>query len=283
MSARTGPVRVPPRAPLRAAVPAAWPTQVLGRRLAALNPGYPDSYGVRVARPGGDWLTPATVVAAMLRGAGDHLRLSPAVAGARLIGSLGYAALGRVGVAIAATGRAYSTAPETLLLQLGGEGLVERIAVSRPELAVPGDDPWRRLAGVTVLPDLDALVDWTAHRAHRTLGPLVEEVHEATGYGRQPLWNLVADTVLGPAAHAAALAGRDPAAAHRTADALLDALVARGALITRRGSLCGAGADGTPVTRRGACCLYYRESAGTCAGCPLTRPPRNAGISPAGA
>lgn len=283
MSSPTGFVRPRTGAPIRAAALAAWPTQVLGRRLAALNPEYPDSYGVRVARPGGAWLTPAAVVAPMLQAPGDHLRVSPAVAGARLIGSLGYAALGRVGVAIAATARAYSTAPDTLLLQLDDEGLVERIAVSRPELAVLPDDPWRRLAGVTVLPSPEALVDWTAERAHRTLDRLVEEVHQATGYGRQPLWNLVADTVLGPAAHAAALAGRDPAAGHATAHALLDALVARGALITRRGSLCGVEADGTPVTRRGACCLYYRESAGTCSGCPLTRPPSNVGISAAGA
>jgi hypothetical protein len=255
---------------------------VLGRRLAALNPEYPDSYGIRVARPGGTWLSPATVVDAMLLGPGDHLRVSPAVAGARLIGSLGYAALGRVGVAIAVTGRAYSTAPDTLLLRLDDEGLVDRIAVSRPALAVVAGDPWERLAGITVLPGLEALIEWTAERAHRTLDRLVEEVHEATGYGRQPLWNLVGDTVLGPSATAAALAGRDAAEGHENANALLDALVTRGALITRRGSLCSVEADGTPVTRRGACCMYYREIAETCSGCPLTRTPRNAGISPAG-
>ena len=44
------------------------------------------------------WMSPAVVVESMMLAPGDHLRISPAVAGARLIGSLGYAVLGRVGI-----------------------------------------------------------------------------------------------------------------------------------------------------------------------------------------
>jgi hypothetical protein len=129
-------------------------------------------------------------------------------------------------------------------------------------------DPWQHLAGVTVLPDPEALIAWTADRVHPTLDGLVEQVHRATGYGRQPLWNLVADTLLGPSAAAAARAGRDAAVAHDNADALLDALVVRGPRITRRGSLCAVQADGT------------RSSGAAPAACTTARAPRPAPVAP---
>ena len=126
---------------------------------------------------------------------------------------------------------------------------------------------------LVVLPSRTALIAWAAERAFASLTGFVEEVHAATGYGRIPMWNLIGDTVLGPCASAAALAGGSAADGHAVGTGLLDALVALGAPITRRGLLCSIASDGTPTVRRGACCLYYRQSAGeTCETCPLPRP-----------
>jgi hypothetical protein len=248
----------------------------LGRRLRALVPDHPQRYAVtdlsgRSAVEHG-WIRAAHALPSMVAGAGDHLRVSPAVAGARMAGTLGYAAAGRLAVAIAVTGQAYDVGPQSLMVRLDDSGLVERIGVRNPVLVTaaadasvgPGPDPVTRLA------DLDAVIVWAADRAWATLAPLIEELHEVTRYGRVPMWNLVADSVLGPATIAPWLAGRDQRAGRAAGSAFLDALVARGAPIHRRGTLRRSTLDGlTPV--RGSCCLHFRQTQEKCASCPLER------------
>src|SRR4051794_3721374 len=106
---------------------------VMAERLRALDPDDPDRYGLSERAPSGAGWTPvcapSTLIAAMRTGTGGHLALSPAVAAATMAGSLGYAAAGRLAVAIAVTGQAYDAGPDSLTVQLNGEGLVERIAV----------------------------------------------------------------------------------------------------------------------------------------------------------
>jgi hypothetical protein len=240
--------------------------------LTTLSPEYPQAYGVSDPGPdpvAPDWVPVSDVVAAMISGKGPHLGISPAVAGARLAGSLGYAVAGRPAVALAAAGRMYDTGPESLMMRLDDEGLVERIGVRNRVLAVTEDDPVAGRDEVLVLPDRPALIRWAAPGIWTALDRLIDEVHERTRYGRIPMWNLVADSVLGPAAAAAASAGLDHRVGYASGQALLDALVELGAPIHRRGSLLEP--PGELLTMRGSCCLYFRQDEEKCGTCPLIR------------
>jgi hypothetical protein len=250
----------------------------LGRRLQALSPDHPQRYGITdlSGRPGLEpgWLPTVGALPAMVACAGEHLRHSPAVAGARMAGTLGYAVAGRLAVSIAVTGQAYDVGPDSLMVRLDDSGLVERIGVRSPVLVAPATNGsiGPRPGPVTRLADLDAVIVWAADRAWRTLDPLIDELHEITRYGRMPMWNLVADSVLGPATVAPRLAGRDQRAGRAAGSAFLDALVALGAPIHRRGTLRPTLTPDLLTPVRGSCCLHFRQTREKCASCPLTGP-----------
>ena len=249
----------------------------LGLRLRALTPATPHTYSVvdlsaeaftgSAARSG--WLPVTEALPAMLAGAGEHLCVSPAVTGARLIGSLGYAAAGRLAVALSVTGQAYDTGPGSLAVRLDDAGLIERIGVRDPTVAIPASEATPGLAPVIRLRDRAAVIAWAADRAWATLDPLIDELHAATRYGRVPMWNLVADSVLGPATVAPRLAGLDQRAGRATGWAFLDALVDRGAPIHRRGTLRPSPEPDLLTPVRGSCCLVFRQSKEKCDSCPL--------------
>lgn len=251
------------------------PVERLSRRLKALAPDTPQRYAVTDLSGESDldpgWILASSAIPAMVACAGEHLSVSPAVAGAKMAGSLGYAVTGRLAVALAVTGQAYDVGPHSLMVRLDGDGLVERIGVRNPILLVsaaavgPGPYPVTRLA------DLDAVIEWAANRAWSTLGPLVDELHEVTRFGRIPMWNLVADTVLGPATTAPRLAGHDQRAGRATGSAFLDALVERGAPIRRRGTLREPALPNVLTPVRGSCCLQFRQDQEKCDSCPLIR------------
>lgn len=287
---RPGPLgRLHPLAPLAPLDPAGRAIVQLSDRLSALTPDDPDRYAVTVLGPrapvraaqanltAGWWPVspPVRLIDAMRSGHGRHLSISPAVAGATMIASLGYAAAGRLAVALAVTGRAYDTGPESLAVKLDQNGLVQRIAVRRPTVVVlPGDLLTSRTsAAVLELPDLTAAIGWAARRAWATLDPLIDELHRRTRYGRVPMWNLVADAVLGPATVASRLAGLDQQAGRAVGVALLDALVGHGAPIHRYGTVCEDPDAGPPAPAlspiRGSCCLRYRLAQEKCDSCPL--------------
>ncbi len=255
----------------------AHPVAILAQRLAALAPDSPYAYAApdfHDVPPGNSWLTVREVLPVMISSDGPHHHHGPAVRGARLIGSLGYAAVGRLSVAIAVAGQAYSTGPESLMLRLDEEGLVEQIAVRSPRLAVLPDDPLSGARNVTTVPDLPALVAWAARGAYATLAPLIEMIHAETRYGTVAMWNQVADSVLGPTTKSPLLAGQDQQAGRATGQLLLDALVAEGAPIRRRGTVQMAQNDlGQQVLDpvRGMCCLVYRQGDEKCSSCPLSR------------
>ena len=223
---------------------------------------------------------------AMVGCAGDHLAISPAVAGARMAGSLGYAVAGRLAVALAVTGQAYDVGPDSLMVRLDDDGLIERIGVRNPVLAIPAADA-SVIPGpypVVRLTDHRAVIVWAADRAWATLDPLINELHECTRFGRTPMWNLVADAVLGPATVAPRLAGRDQRAGRAVGSAFLDALVDRGAPIRRRGTLRPPPliSSNAPVRSpivdelvpvRGSCCLQFRQTQEKCGSCPLVQSP----------
>jgi hypothetical protein len=253
--------------------------------LQALTPGDPHRYGVSEFRssipvqpesdPGWKPVSASlALIEAMCSGSGKHLTISPALTGATISGNLGYAAVGRLAVALAVAGQAYDTGPDSLILRLTGEGLVEQIAVRRPTLAVLPGDPLAGRPRVEVLPSRAAMIDWAADRAFASLKPLLDELHDRTRYGLVPMWNQVADSVLGPATVAPRLAGLDRPeqwTGRAVGAALINGLIARGAPIRRHGTVREQMIEGRlaldPV--RGSCCLKFRQTEERCASCPL--------------
>ncbi|MDP9826439.1 (2Fe-2S)-binding protein [Kineosporia succinea] len=247
--------------------------RLLAQRLTELDPESPHAYA---AWPFGEvpergrWITPREVIEAMLTSEGPHLRHGPAVTGARLIGSLGYAAAGRLGVAIANTGQAYDTGPDSLVLRLDDEGLVAQIAVRSTRFAVLPTDELAGTPGVDVTEDLAGLVSWAARNAYATLAPLIEQIHARTRYGTVAMWNQVADSVLSPTTKSPALVGGSQEAGRAAGQLFLDALVAEGAPIRRRGTV-RILENSTLDPVRGMCCLFYRQDEEKCGGCPLVK------------
>jgi len=261
------------------------PLEHLDARLRSLDPENPDRYGMTDlsarfpladglaaprARTGERWVPVDEVVTLMLAADAPHLRVSPAVAAARLIGSLAYAAAGRPAVAMAVAGQVYDTGPESLLLRLDDEGLVAEAGVRSGDLVSGRSD------NLT-----EDLTDWLATRVYATLGPLIQEIHAWTRYGVVPMWNLVTDSISGPCVTAVQQAGLGLAgqqAALARSHLLLDALTGLGAPIRRRGT---AVVDGSALeVTRGSCCLYYRQTTVVdgaecpeekCSTCPLRR------------
>jgi len=250
------------------------PVERLGRRLQALAPEDPQRYAVCALSAGTlrdpGWQPVTGVLPAMLGGSGDHLRVSPAVAGARIAGSLGYAVAGRLAVALAVSGQAYDAGPDSLMVHLDDEGLIDRVGVRNPVVVTAAAiAPWP--GPVARFVDLAAVIAWAADRTLTTLAPLIDELQARTHYGRMPMWNLVADAVLSPVTLAPQPPGTDPGAGRAAGSAFLDALVDRGAPISRRGTLRPSG-TGEPIPVRGSCCLYYRQDQPKCDSCPLTTP-----------
>ncbi len=249
------------------------PVEQLSRRLQALTPENPHSYAVTDLSTGLDqnsgWVPIVGVLPTMLARAGDHR--SPAVTGARLAGTLGYAVAGRLAVALAVTGRAFDVGPDSLMVQLDDDGLVERIGVRNPVLAVSAADSSVGPGPYPVIrfPEVNAVISWAADQAWTTLGPLIDELHETIRYGRVPMWNLVADAVLSPATVAPGLAGGDQWVGRARGSAFLDALSERGAPIHRRGTLREPMTGGVLMPVRGSCCLHFRQTQEKCVSCPL--------------
>lgn len=253
------------------------PIALLAERLTALDPESPHAYAAMEfghVGAGENWVTPREVMEVMLASSGPHHDFGPAVLGARLIGSVGYAAVGRLAVALAVAGQAYDSGPDSLMLRLDEEGLVTQIAVRSPHLAVLPEDQLSGNENVTTVEDRAALASWAARRAYATLTPLIEQIHAHTRYGKVAMWNQVADSVLSPATKSPLLAGESQEQGRALGQLLLDALVAEGAPIRRRGTVQIAQTEaGRPVLDpiRGMCCLFYRQDEEKCGGCPLVK------------
>ena len=147
------------------------------------------------------------------------------------------------------------------------------------------DSPYRDAAlagaGVRVFPDEAALLDAVAATAVAVLAPLFVEVRAATRFGLAPLWNAAGDAVRLAAEFVPRYAGRPPRPG--LAPALLDALVAHGAPIRRRGRMVPLPGRAEFVPVRAACCLAFRAdppvarpSDALCTTCPLLPEPEQA-------
>jgi len=134
---------------------------------------------------------------------------------------------------------------------------------------------------VRVYPDEPALLDAVAAAAAATLTPLLRDVRAATRFGLVPLWNTAGDAVRLAAEMAPRYAGRAPRPSLATA--LVDALVAHGAPIRRRGEDQPLPGRPEQVPVRAACCLAFRTdppvarpSDALCTTCPLLPGPERA-------
>ena len=253
-------------------------------RLRALRPEYPDAYGVQVGAPVGEgWFSLASVTAAdvaswcMRAREQDNPARLAAVAASRVAGELTHAVLGRAVAAIVLEHRAWDVRAANLAVRRAEDGAVQ-VAVSDGRFLVLPDDPAAGRPGVTVLPDLAALVDGVAAAAVGTLTPLYTAVRAATRYGMVPLWNSASDTVLSAAAYVPLYAGTDRGAARRLGLDLVDALVRHGAGVRSAGGCepVVRGGETYDVPVRAACCQYYktepaveRASDAYCMTCPF--------------
>jgi hypothetical protein len=273
------------------------PLAITAARLRALVPGFPDTYAVETAVPDepGWWRLDAVPTAqwcaeALVRGNPHRLA---SVAAMAVGGAVIHAVLARVTAALALDTRAWDVASDALVVHRAPWGHIDRVALLRPVAWVAGDDRGVDVTAVDVtavdveevrrFPDEPALLTAVAASAVATLTPLLREVRAATRFGLVPLWNAAADTVRLTADQVLRYAGRPPGAGAALASALLDALVAHGAPIHRRGleqPLPGR-PDRMPV--RVSCCLAYRTdppvahpSDALCTSCPLLPAPERA-------
>lgn len=252
-------------------------------RLRGLRPGYPHVYAVQVGVPDEpDWygvdevLADGTVTDWWEQA---HALLgSSSVAAVRVVGRFGHSLLGRAMAALVLERRAHDVSPENVALHLDEDGRVDRVAVRRATVGVLPGDPAAGSPDAVVLPGEEALLDWVAQRAIGTLTPVVDQLRVASRFGVVPQWNALADAVLGSATFVPLYAGADETAGRTLGEALLDALVARGARIRTRGGtevLARRGRSyALPV--RGSCCLHYKtepevvdEGDQYCSTCPF--------------
>jgi hypothetical protein len=264
------------------------PLAVTAARLRTLVAGFPDTYTVETAvpdEPGWSRLdaVPTTRWCAEALVRGNPRRLA-SVAAMAVGGALIHAVLARVTAALALDTRAWDVASDALVVHRAPWGHIDRVALRRPVVWVAtGDVAAADVGTARVFPDEAAVLDAVAAAAVATLAPLLREVRAATHFGLVPLWNAAADTVRLTADQVLRYAGRPPEAGAALAAALLDALVAHGAPIHRRGleqPLPGR-PDRMPV--RVSCCLAYRTdppvahpSDALCTSCPLLPAPERA-------
>ena len=265
------------------------PTAEAGRELAAtadrlrrLLPGFSDVYALDEPLGGRRWVGVERLVQdghleAMLtavRRQGGGAAYPAAAVGA----SLAQAVAGRLAASLARERRGFDTGSENLLVRPAAQGHLDGVALRRPTLAVLAGDRTGALDGVAVFESRHELLTWCAHRVVATLTPLFAALRDLSRFGVVPLWNLTSDAVLTSATLPALFAGGDQRAERQIGEELLDALVAAGARVSRRGRVQQVLLEQRSVLApvRGSCCLVYRlapgadpQGEGYCTTCPL--------------
>ncbi|MGI9004175.1 MAG: hypothetical protein ACR2GH_21430 [Pseudonocardia sp.] len=269
------------------------PLEQTQRRLRVARPEYPHVYTVGVGVPDGSgWLglhdaLPSGALFSWWETAlrRENPALPPTVAAVRVVGMLARVVLSRLTAALVLDRRAHDVSATNLLVHLDEDGRADRVAVRRPTVAVLPGDIAAGAPDTIVAPDLATLLDAAAAQAVATLTPMIDAVHALSRFGVVPAWNVAADAVLGTATFVPLYLGGDERAGRALGEALLDALVARGARIGRRGT-CEAvvrGGSEFQMPVRGSCCFSYRTDEETsrpgdqyCTTCPLLDVPTRA-------
>jgi hypothetical protein len=223
------------------------PLHESSRRLRELYPECPRVYGVAVMGdlsrrrwwPLAEALT-ADRLHAMFELAAEETDSRAAVT-QQLAATLAHVVIGRVVPLVVLEGRAWDTGLENLWVHVDSEGAIDWVGVADPTLRALPDDPYfgdRRAVrightardGIVALPSEAALTTWVAHRSHRALEPLFEELAVISGgaMSTASMWHTVGTAVVSAATQVPLLAGSSEVTSMRRAQAVLDALVGFG-------------------------------------------------------
>ncbi len=176
---------------------------------------------------------------------------SRAAATQQLAGTLAHVIIGRVVPLVVLEGRAWDTGLENLWVHVDSEGAIDWVGVVDPTLRALPDDPFfadRTTVGgsndarIVALPSEAALTTWIAHRSHRALEPLFDELSDVSGGAMSvaSMWHIVGSAVVSAATQVSLLAGSSERTSMRRGQAVLDALVGFG-LPVRGATRVGAG------------------------------------------
>ena len=221
------------------------PLHESSRRLRELYPECPRVYGVAVM---GDlsrrrWWPLAQALTS------DRLQTMFSVAAAetssraaatqQLAATLAHVVIGRVVPLVVLEGRAWDTGLENLWVHVDSEGAIDWVGVVDPTLRALPDDQFfadrntvgvSNDAGIVALPSEAALTTWIAHRSHRALAPLFDELFDVSGGAMSvaSMWHIVGSAVVSAATQVPLLAGSSELTSMRRGQAVLDALVGFG-------------------------------------------------------
>ncbi|WP_059019106.1 hypothetical protein [Mycobacterium sp. M26] len=149
-------------------------------------------------------------------------------AAAQVAAAFTHAVLGRVLTLLMLEGRAWDAGPDNLWMHVDSEGAIDWAGVVNPTLRVLPDDP--ASTGVVRLPGEAALATWTAHRCHRSLAPLFEELQDLSGGAltTTAMWQSVGAAAVITATQVPLMSGAGEVVCMRRAQAVLDALAGFG-------------------------------------------------------
>lgn len=223
----------------------ALPIHESSRRLRELYRECPRVYGVAVMGdlsrrrwwPLADVLTTDRLQAMYEAGIGETE--SRTAVAQQMAATFAHVVVGRVIPLLAVEGRAWDTGLENLWVHVDSEGAIDWVGVVDPTVRALPDDPFftrRRRSprsahdGIVALPSEAALTTWVAHRSHRALGPIFDQLTTVSG-GALPvsaMWHIVGATVVSAATQVPLLAGSSEVVSMRRGQAVLDALVGFG-------------------------------------------------------
>lgn len=231
----------------------ALPLHESSRRLRELYPECPRVYGVAVMSdlsrrrwwPLADLLETDRLQAmfeAAVAESGNRVAVAQ-----QLAATLAHVVIGRVVPLLVLEGRAWDTGLENLWVHVDSEAVIDWVGVVDPTLrALPDDVHFVDRTGlrgrqpsrdrIFALPNEAALATWVAHRSHRSLTPLFDQLLNV-GRGVMSvasMWHVVGTAVVSAATQVPLLAGSSEFTGMRRGQAVLDALVGFGAPV--RGS-----------------------------------------------
>lgn len=210
------------------------PLHESSRRLRRLSPECPRVHGVAVMADISRrrWWPLESVgstgrLSDMFESAVDELGNRRAVA-QQLAATFTHAVFGRVVTLLVLEGRAWDAGPGNLWMHVDSEGAIDWAAVGDPTLRVLPDDP--ATSDVVRLPNELALATWTAHRCHRSLAPIFDELQVLSrgALTTSAMWQMVGSAVVITATQAPLLTGSGEITCMRRGQAVLDALTGFG-------------------------------------------------------
>jgi hypothetical protein len=210
------------------------PVHESSRRLRRLTPDAPRVHGVALMADVSRrrwWPLESVIGSGRLAGMYDAAVVdldNRRTAAAQVAAAFTHAVLGRVLTLLMLEGRAWDAGPDNLWMHVDSEGAIDWAGVVNPTLRVLPGDPAG--TGVVRLPGEAALATWTAHRCHRSLAPLFDELQRlsAGASTATAMWQSVGAASVITATQVPLMSGASEVVCMRRAQALLDALAGFG-------------------------------------------------------